>query len=311
MSEMRPARLLHEVCDIVERELDRPMRISDQSYFANMLNSIEELDKRHFVQNYVSDLLRMLLLGVIDQARCMALAVDTPGIAVTPFILIRTLIEYSYKITYISDPLIEPKERIRRVLDLWYLDSTSYKKLPKDLQLVMKWQSQRPKKEVEDWYRQLTGRGLAKKTAEFILDAVWKAGLETSHKNNEVTNEIYEQVYRVGSAFQHGNSWAIQHYCLGKPTGGNDATTLHSQSIMVFYFLRMAGVLLQASCGSVVQFQSMLPANVMNEIGEKIAELEKMRGIILTEEALEEKIREVEEIREEVLRRKKAQSTQD
>ena len=299
------------MCDIVERELDRPMRISDQSYFANMLNSIEELDKRHFVQNYVSDLLRMLLLGVIDQARCMALAVDTPGIAVTPFILIRTLIEYSYKITYISDPLIEPKERIRRVLDLWYLDSTSYEKLPKDLQLAMKWQSQRPKKDVEDWYRQLTGKGLAKKTAEFILDAVWKAGLETSQKNTEVTNEIYEQVYRVGSAFQHGNSWAIQHYCLGKPTGGNDATTLHSQSIMVFYFLRVAGVLLQASCGSVVQFQSMLPANVMNEIGDKIAELEKMRGIILTVEALEEKIREVEEIREEVLRRKKAQSTQD
>ena len=311
MSEMRPARILHEVCDIVERELDRPMRISDQSYFANMLNSIEELDKRHFVQNYVSDLLRMLLLGVIDQARCMALAVDTPGIAVTPFILIRTLIEYSYKITYISDPLIEPKERIRRVLDLWYLDSTSYEKLPKDLQLVMKWQSQRPKKDVEDWYRQLTGKGLAKKTAEFILDAVWKAGLETSQKNNEVTNEIYEQVYRVGSAFQHGNSWAIQHYCLGKPTGRNDAMTLHSQSIMVFYFLRMAGVLLQASCGSVVQFQSMLPVNVMNEIGEKIAELEKMRGIILTVEAWEEKIREVEEIREEILRRKKAQSTQD
>ena len=280
MSEMRPARILHEVCNIAERELDRPMRISDQSDFANMLNSIEELDKRHFVQNYVSDLLRMLLLGVIDQARCMALAVDTPGIAVTPFILIRTLIEYSYKITYISDPLIEPEERIRRVLDLWYLDSTSYEKLPKELQLVMKgWQSQRPKKDVEDWYRQLTGKGLAKKTAEFILDAVWKAGLETSQKNNEITNEIYEQVYRVGSAFQHGNSWAIQHYCLGKPTGGNDATTLHSQSIMVFYFLRMAGLLLQMSFGFVVQFQSMLPANVMNEIGKKFWSWKRCEGL--------------------------------
>ena len=280
MSEMRPARILHEMCDIVERELAHSMCISGQSYFADMLNTLEELDKRHFVQNYVSDVLRMLLLGVIDQARCMALALDTPEKAVTPFILMRTLIEYSYKITYISEPLIKPEARIRRILDLWYIDSTEYERLSEDLRSDEGYrQSQETKQHVKDWYRELTGQNLKKKTTKSILDAVWQSGLETWQEGNEVPNDIHRIGYKIGSAFQHGNIWALQHYCLDKqPEREGFAMNLHLRPINAVTLLRLAGAVLQGSFGFVVQFVFMPPVDVINKLGARIGALERMRA---------------------------------
>ena len=293
MNEMRPSRILHEMCDIVESELAHPMRISGQSYFADMLNTVEELDKRHFVQSYVSDVLRMLLLGVIDQARCMALVVDTPGIAVTPFILMRTLIEYGYKITYISDPHIEPEERIRRTLDLWYLDGTQYERLPEEMRSEEGYRlEQETKQYLKDWYRELTGQDLKKKHTKSILDAVWQAGLETWQENNEVPNDIYEKGYKLGSAFQHGNIWAIQHYCLDKQLEGKGiAMNLHLRPLNAVNLLRLAGTILQGSFGFVVQVVFFPPAGVINKLAVKIADLEKIRA--------------------DILERKEAQSVQD
>ena len=270
MSEMRPARVLHEMCDIVERELAaHPMRMSEQSYFANMLNTIGQLDRRHLIQTYVFDALKALLLGVIDQARCMALVLDTSEIVVTPFIVMRTLIEYSDKITYISDPCIDDKERIRRVLALLYNDIIAYRKLPEDLRSDEEGrQSQEIKQYVTDWYRQLTEKDIAKLSAQSISDDVWKSGLEMWQESNKVPNDRSEMGYRIGSAFQHGNIWALQHYRLDKLP--------EKRFTMVVDFLRLAGVLLQFSFGFVVQFMFITPTVVMNELEQQIGVLESI-----------------------------------
>lgn len=134
MAENKPVQVLLEVCDIVDSEMAAgAISLPGQSFFAEELRTVQLLDRRDFLRVYACDSLIALLLGVLDQSRCMALCLDTHGVAVGPYILMRGLLEYSYKITYIADAQIDSEERIRRMLMLYVTDIREYQKMPREL----------------------------------------------------------------------------------------------------------------------------------------------------------------------------------
>ena len=125
------AQMTQIVLDYLNEE---KLELSENSFFAAELQNIPTLKRRDLIQNYLCDSTFLLLHGIIDQVHSLnsVLRLRTPAVfAISPFVLIRTMLEYSSKLTYLTDP--HTSERIPRTLKCLYADIQQFKKLPHDL----------------------------------------------------------------------------------------------------------------------------------------------------------------------------------
>ena len=281
MIETKPAQVLLDICNLVESEMaDGAVCLPGKGFFAAELETIQQRERRDFLTNYICESMIALLLGVLDQAKCLALSLDTPGIAISPFILMRCLLEYGYKITYLADAGIQPEERIRRSLMLYLTDIREYRKMPWEYRSVAADQHASNGKEMAGrWYQELTGKQLNTVSTKAIMDSVWNAGSDMLQGQDPGQNDIYEKGYRSGSVVTHGNTWAIRYFCLEKRSDTAGTVLIPRLRERVLYgTLEVAARILQLSFGFVVQFGSTLPAHAMNRLEEKIYELVTLRA---------------------------------
>ncbi len=277
---MPPDKVLLEVCDLVELEISGgAVSLPGQSFFAEELGAIQRSDRREFLKSYVCESLIGLLLGVLDQAKCMALVLGNPGIAISPFLLSRGLLEYSYKIAYIAEPEIEPHQRIRRALELYTADFRELKKMSSLSRCNSHFQNATSSRVLADcWYKELTGKKLKSLTTKSIMDAVWKAGVAGLEEQESRLNVAYEIGYRVGSVIAHGNAWAVRRFCLESHVeAGCEVLKPHLQQPLLLDLLILAARNLQSSFAFSVQLGRGLPASSMNRMERKIFELVTMR----------------------------------
>ena len=282
MTGIRPAQVLLKMCDLVASEMAAgAVSLPGQSFLAAELRAVQQTDRRDFLEKYVCQSMIALLCGVLDQARCLARTLDTPGVAVGPYMLIRGLLEYSYKITYIADPQVDSKERILRTLMLYGNDIRAYQKMPKELRSATSDQLALSRKEMADcWYRELTGKKLKPLTTKTIMDSVWNTGLEIPQQQGPGQSVIYERGYRTASVVTHGNIWAIRHFCLETRYDAEGVVfTPRLQELVLYDLLLIAACDLQVSFGFVAQLGSTLPSGVMNRLEENIYDLETRRAM--------------------------------
>ena len=270
-----------EICDLVESEMYAgTVSLPGQSFLATEIIEVQQPDRRAFLGNYICESMIALLLGVLDQARCTALSLDRPGVAISPYVLMRGLLEYSYKITYIADAQIDREERIRRALMLYITEIREYQKMPRECRSASADQRVSSGKGLANcWYRELTGKDLRTVTTQAIMDSVWKAGGDRLQEQSPGQNTIYEQGYRTGSVVAHGNTWAIRHFCLQAHSIGASRVIMPGLREPVLYdLLELAARILQLSFGFVVQAGRILPAGVMNRLEDKIYQLVTLRA---------------------------------
>ena len=280
MTEIRPAQVLLDICNLVESEMAAgAVSLPGWGFFAAELETVQQKERKDFLTNYICESMIALLLGVLDQAKCLALSLDTPGIAISPFILMRCLLEYGYKITYLADAEIQPEERIRRSLMLYLTDIREYQKMPGEYRSVAADQHASNGKEMSAcWYQELTGKQLNTVSTKAIMDSVWNAGSDMLQGQDPGHNAIYEKGYRSGSVVTHGNTWAIRYFCLEKRSdAAGTVLTPRLRERVLYGTLEVAARILQLSFGFVVQFGSTLPASVMNRLEEKIYKLVTLR----------------------------------
>ena len=286
MTESRPAQILLEICDLVDSEMAAGATdLPGQSFFADELRAIPQPERRNLLKDYICESMIALLLGVTDQARSLALCLDTPGLAISPHMLIRGLLEYSYKITYVADPTIDSQERIRRALRLFVTDFREYEKMLGESRSAVAYREASNAKEIAvSWYRELTGKEIKTTTPKAIMDSVWKAGTTLLQQQAPDVNVVYEKGYRTGSVISHGNTWAIRHFCLETSLDERRKSfTLGLPESASYGMLLLAAHFLQLSFGIVGQFGSRLPASAMNRMGERIDELMTLRAAIQTQ----------------------------
>lgn len=259
---------------------EEELELSDNSFFAAELQDIPTLKRGGLIQTYLCDNTVLLLQGIIDQVHSLnsVLRLRTPAVfAISPFVLIRTMLEYSSKLAYLTDP--HTSERIPRTLKCLYADILQFKKLPKDLT------SHEGRRLAEDranfarkWYSELTG-GKEKLRPVSALEIFEELAGEKSDdwgKHDWVEDGrgalrpfAYSKGYGIYSAVAHGNSWAIRHYGSTKISGedgetiarpGLDAKTVYDLQIL-------AGKQLVLSLGFAVQFmRGTIPAGAMNKM---------------------------------------------
>ncbi len=269
--------ILTEMTDIVINHInERGMALRENSFFAREIEQIKVLERRELLRNYVCDGTLTLLSGIIDQVRSMDQVLARPGVSVSPFILGRAALEYSYKIAYLADPPIDPEERICRALRLYYVDIEEYRKLPGDLKPSDSDQQVAELKQLaEKWYFEVTGKQLSKANAREIFDAAAQSEDEygdTPWDNQAVGNSSYEKGYRIGSALTHGSIWAINHYCLTTALVGNRSVISPGLNEASVDDMRLiAAGCLMYSFGLTAQLLSgILPSGTMNQLEQKI-----------------------------------------
>ena len=156
-----------------EKGLDR-WEWEDDSFFAKELDEIQSLERRAWLQKDLCERTYFLLHGIIDQVYSMdnILISSNPAVAsVSGYILLRTILEYSYKLAYISAVEISKTERIRRDLELFYSDICAYKRLPSGLKGDS---TQEQERFAREWYKEVTGGKELKRPvdARSIFDAI-------------------------------------------------------------------------------------------------------------------------------------------
>ena len=265
------------------------MELREDSFFAEELLDIPIPKRRDLIRSYLSDSTFLLLHGIIDQVHSLnsMLSVPTPAVVATsPFILIRTMHEYSNKLTYLTDP--HTSERIPRTLKCLYADIQEFRKLPRDHT------SPTGRMFVEDranlateWYCELEG-GEGKLRPVSALEIFEEVAGEQSDEGGKLDwvedgrgslVPFAYSSYRIFSAVAHGNSWAVQHYGVTKIRGddgetvampGLDARTVYNLQVL-------AGRQLVSSLGIAIQFMhglGLAPTRVMNELEALIASIQ-------------------------------------
>ncbi len=255
------------------------VKLPGRGFFANELERIEAIERRELLLNYLSEASIALLLGVLDQAKCLAASLDNSGAAISPYILLRSILEYGYKITYLTDPAIEPDERIRRTLLLYVKDIREFQRMPQKFRSDVGNQLALKRLEVAgNWYRDITGKDLSTISTKSIMDSVWNAGSELLPDSQSSDKPIYDVGYRTGSVIMHGNSWAIRHFCLetSSDSRGILLTPRLNDSAM-YGMLELAARIVQFSFGFVVQFGNTIPATTMNRLEREIYKLATIR----------------------------------
>lgn len=289
MSACRTHGVLTQMNDIVLNHLNEEKpELREDSFFAQELRTIPTLKRQDLIRTYLCDSTFLLLQGVIDQVHSLdsMLRVRTPAVfAIGPFILMRTLLEYSAKLTYLTDP--DTSERIPRTLKCLYADIQQFRKLPQDLASPAGRKFADDRADLaKEWYCELTG-GKEKLRPVGVLEIFEELAGDQSdewERHNWVEDGrgtlvpfAYSNAYRIYSAVAHGNSWAVQHYGTTKIRGddgetvtrpGLDAKTVHNLQIL-------AGRQLVSSLGFAVQFmRGTIPAGAMNKLEDLIASIQ-------------------------------------
>jgi len=275
--------ILNQMINVVLRQLDEEkLELSEDSFFAEELRKIPKTKRRELIQTYLCDKTFLLLQGIIDQVHSLnsMLSVPSPAVVeISPYILARTMLEYSSKLAYLTDP--NTSERIPRTLRCLYADIQEFRKLPEDLvSPTGRMLAEDRFKVATEWYRELTG-GEGKIRAVRVLEIFEELAGEKSdvlEKFNWVEDGkgslvplTYSKGYRIFSAVAHGNSWAVQHYGVTKflndageiiERPGLDSKTVNQLQVL-------AGGHLIYSLGFATQFiPGHLPHRAMNELEE-------------------------------------------
>ena len=267
---------------------EEELELREDSFFAEELRDIPKPKRRDLIRTYLCDNTFLLLQGIIDQVHSLnsMLSVRTPAVvAITPFILMRTMLEYSSKLTYLTDP--HTSERIPRTLKCLYADIQQFRKLPKDLT------SPAGRMFVDDqadlateWYCELTD-GEEKLRPVSALEIFEKLAGEQSDEwgkhdwvedgRGSLVPFTYSKAYRIYSAVAHGNSWAIQHYGMTKihSDDGETVTRPGLDAKTVYNLQVLAGKELVLSLGFTIQFmRGHLPSGTMNKLETLIASIQ-------------------------------------
>lgn len=273
--------VLIQIADIIADYLNgKSMVLSEHSFFATELKDIGDADRCNLLKGYTCNLILYLLCGVVDQVRSLEKILGSGDGSITPYILMRTILEYAYKLTYVSEYHIGGEERTRRILGLLYTEILDYEKLPEDLGAQGEFVTE--KALIKEWHKEMTGKDIRRVSAQTIVDAVWHSDSgypEWDRQEIDRENVAYERGYRIGSAMAHGYSWAIGHYGLRRVSDNNriiESMELTDRARGNFRLI--AGGSLQYSFGFTTQFMhGMLAAPIMNRLGKLIARIEEIQ----------------------------------
>ena len=127
--------------------------------------------------------------------------------SVTEPILLRSILEYSYRLIYLIDHVNEVGERASRAIRLFYEDVKSYNRAPDELRSG--------EAEVDSflraWYKEIAGGGELKGNLT-IKEIIESIGAHNSGEYQITGNSVYGKGYSIWSAIAHSNTWAIRHY---------------------------------------------------------------------------------------------------
>ena len=273
--------ILTEMSDIVINFLNEEgLDLKDESFFAQELSEIRSPDRCEWIKTYLLENTYFLLHGIIDQAYSLdfVLTKHNPAVvSVTGYMLLRTMLEYSYKLTYLTDPEICANERIKRAIEIYYVDLYEYDRLPLKLKVET---SQDRKEFAREWYKEVADGEKLKRPIQIrsIFNSIGDPEDEKwpRDRSGKSVNPVYTRGYQVNSAITHGNLWAIKHYGLthaGK--SGTITTALPGlDAKRVGLLCEVAAKLLRLSFGFVVQFtHGHLPSGIMNRLESQIATL--------------------------------------
>ena len=244
------------------------------SLFAQQLGEVESPERRAWLKTYLSESAYFLLQGIVDQTCSLDSILATPNpavVSITGHALFRTILEYAYKLTYLTDPEIGGNTRIRRTIELGYADLCAYERLPSELQGGT---SPSPETLLRDWYKEVTeGSELREPKVRSIFDAVGDPEDDgfpwPKDGSGKAVNPVYVWGYRVTSPIVHGNLWAIKHHGLTHVSkSGGVTTALPGLDAKAMRLLREgAARSLQLSFGITVQLMhGHLPSDVMNRL---------------------------------------------
>ena len=261
---------------------EKGLYLKDDSFFAQQLGEIQSSERREWLKTYLSDSTYFLLHGIIDQVYSLDTIFRTPNravVSITGYILFRSILEYSYKLTYLAGPETSANERIKRAIELYYSDLCAYKRLPEEAKVKLR---QDQENLTLDWYKEVTdGKDLKRPISVWgIFSAVGDPEDEEfpwpKDSNGTPVNPVYMWGYRVTSPMTHGNLWAIKHHRLTQidKSGGVTKALPDLDPEAIRRLQTGVATVLQLSFGIAVQFMhGHLPSDVMNRLGAHIGSL--------------------------------------
>ena len=274
-------RVLKEMCDTVVDFLEeKGLDVKESSYLAQTLDEIQATERREWIKKYLSENVYFLLHGIIDQVYSLdcVLATSNPAVvSVAGHVLLRSTLDYGYKLAYLTVPEIGADERIKRAIEIYHRDMREYERLPPELKSES---GQNRMEFVSEWYKEVSGGVELKRPipVRSIFDAIGDPELEEWPRDmgGNPANPVYKEGYRIYSTVTHGNLWAIKHYGLthvdksGAITIALPGLDAEGKRLMQ----RVAGGLLQLSFGFAVQFMDgFAPSGIMNRMSAQIDSL--------------------------------------
>lgn len=284
--------ILAQACDIVIEALkERGLEPQAGSRFSEELSHVEPEERRRWLLEYVTQNTWSLLNGILDQVYKLGsciYSINPSPVSVAEFILLRSIIEYSYKLSYLTVLDVDADERIKRAIECAHEDLVAYERLPSRLRSNSA-QHRRPF--LEEWYKEITGKQKPKHPlrARDLFDDLggsneeWQriAGEWPADRGGKAVNPAYQSGYAIWSAITHGNAWAIAHFGLTKDGSDDDdprwfpglnPDTIHNCE-------ELAVRLLQHAFGFSVQLMNHrgLDAGAMNRLEEVIARIREPR----------------------------------
>ena len=283
-------RFLTEACDIVIQFLnDRGLEPEVDSHFSEELAQIQSEERRKWLRDYVYQHTYWLLQGLLDQVYKLEACMTTVNLAITAvgeYVLLRSILEYSYRLDYLTVLDIGASERVKRSIEYSYTDLKAYEGLPSNLRSPS---SQSQSQFLEEWYKEIAGEKKLnkRKQVKHVMDNLGGANEEWQHIRGEwptdgrgtPINPVYQSGYAIWSAITHGDPWAIRHFGLTKANReeedaqwfpGLDLNTTHKMQDLVVR-------LLQHSFGYSVQLMHRggLHVGTMNRLEEVIARIQE------------------------------------
>ena len=272
--------VLTEMSNIVLDFLDgEGFAIRDDSFFAQELQEIHSIERCEWLRVHLTESAYFLLQGIIDQACSIDSVLDVMNradVSLTGRILLRTMLEYSYKLVYLTDKNIGRKERSERAIRTYSADLHEYKRLPPQFQGDT---GQDQQALIALWYKELTGKDKVPQSlsARDIFNAVGDPEDDWPRDGRgKPINPVYKIGYQVNSVITHGNLWAIKQYGLvhfQRPDG--TVVDLAGYDKNALRILKKSAVsILQLSLGFAVQFvHGHPPAHIMNRLNAPMSRL--------------------------------------
>ncbi len=262
---------------VIDQVNDRGVSLRPNSLFARELSDIQDEDRRSFLREYVCDATFTLMCSVTEMVRSLDGVLVNQATSVTPYVLIRSILEHTFRIRYLADYDIDPNERICRALRANYTEMREYQKLPGTLRSKASDEQIAKRKQLaEAWYLEITGKQLRPDSAQGIFDTVWRSGPPPDASGSDLKNNpLYQRYYRISSAIAHGTLWGLQHYCLKTTSVDGRVVTSSSLDLQTVTKMRIAaGRLLTSAFAATVQLHDGFPpAGAMNRIGQLEASL--------------------------------------